>query len=66
MDSRLFELLKPYNNFYYEVKTYSISICPICKGEGKLVKYLVPEMPFKEEKECHGCKGKGWISCKEL
>lgn len=36
-------------------------ICPICKGAGKLVKDLVPGMPFKQEDPCYGCEGKGWI-----
>lgn len=25
-------------------------LCPVCKGTGKV-----------NEKECHGCQGKGWI-----
>jgi hypothetical protein len=37
-------------------------LCPVCNGKGKI--------PKKKEykilkKECHGCKGKGWVEVRE-
>jgi DnaJ-class molecular chaperone len=44
-------------------------ICPVCKGSGKVRMfdgYLVAEdaahVKGEEEKTCHGCNGKGWVT----
>lgn len=33
--------------------------CPLCSGEGKIIKYN--EGMQTTSKTCHGCNGKGWV-----
>lgn len=35
-------------------------ICPVCKGEGELIKYSSCYKPGITV-TCHGCGGQGWI-----
>lgn len=37
-------------------------LCPVCNGEGKIESEY---KPLVEPKECHGCKGKGWIEVQD-
>ena len=34
--------------------------CPVCQGEGQ-----IPFGITSESKECHGCKGKGWVEVRD-
>ncbi len=42
-------------------------LCPICMGDGKILKSpLVGVITMeKEEQTCHGCGGKGWVSVED-
>lgn len=38
-------------------------LCPVCGGSGKFLLLLVPgsTSSVRQEVECHGCNGKGWV-----
>ncbi len=42
----------------YEPKPHK---CPVCAGSGSL-KMIVGGPPRPEDRNCHGCDGKGWVT----
>ena len=43
-------------------------LCPVCEGDGEVIDYggigsHTGSTPY--EKQCHGCRGKGWVEVQE-
>jgi len=35
--------------------------CPVCNGEGKIREYYKDSTIPYQDRNCHGCNGKGWV-----
>ena len=45
-------------------KMSKAQICPVCTGDGKILKSFKAGITTMKKKEetCHGCGGRGWVT----